>query len=801
MASRSLIIVESPAKTKTITKFVGPTFTVLATYGHLTDLPSNRGRSVHTDDDFKMDYEVTEDHVRHANAIVAEARRCDTIYLASDLDREGEAISWHVTRLLEERGVKGKTIHRITFSEITKKAVLEAIAQPRQLNLSLINAQQARRALDYLVGYNLSPVLWKKVKAGLSAGRVQSPALRMIVEREDEIDIFQPKEHWIVNALLSRQGIAFKAKLTQLDGKKYDPFSHDNAIAAKALETRLKDAAGGSLVVSKREAKERQRRPYAPFTTSTLQQDAANRLGFPSARTMRIAQSLYEGITLNGGEQVGLITYMRTDAVNLAEEAIQSIRSYIQSNHDPRYLPAQPVRYHAKSKNAQEAHEGIRPTSVARTPQAMAKVLDSDQLKLYTLIWQRAVACQMSPALFHVVSVDFEVPSTAVFHASGSTLTFPGFLSVYGAQQEDKEDDAKLPPMEEGDTVDVNDIVAEQKFTEPPPRFNEASLVKHLEELDIGRPSTYASIIETLKRREYVMMDGRKFVPTEVGRAVGHFLEKHFEPYVDYQFTSRLEDSLDAVARGEREWIPLLREFWEPFIAMVKDKTETASREDAKGRRCIGQHPVTGEPVYVFVGRFGGVIAIGDITNKEIKPKFTPLPEGLHVERVTLEDIADELRYPIDLGDGYSICKGQYGVYVKKDGQRASLEESQDPFSVTLDQARELVRARQEFLASRDIKDFGNGIKILNGKFGPYCDDGTTKASVPPGRGDPKDLTLDEVKAILEAKREHVKAGHGGGKKGKKGKWKGGGKGKGKGSFQKGAKGGSKASSIDGLPM
>lgn len=794
---KALIIVESPAKCKSVSNYAGDGASALASYGHIRDLP-RKGTAVHPEEDFRMDYEITDDHIRHVNAIVAEAKRADIIYLASDLDREGEAIAWHVAQILKDRGVTNKPIHRITFSEITKKAIQEALKNPRQIDMNLVNAQQARRSLDYLVGYNLSPVLWTKVKTGLSAGRVQSPALRMIVEREDEIDAFNPREHWMVTASLEAKGIEFKAKLSRLDGQKYDPFHFDNAVAAKALEQRLKDLAGSTLTLTRREAKERLRKPYAPFTTSTLQQAAASRCGFASARTMSIAQKLYEGITLPGGEQAGLITYMRTDAVNLSDDAMFAIRGYIAQTFAPRYLPDAPVRYQNKSKNAQEAHEAIRPTDVNRTPASLKNVLDADQHKLYTLIWNRAVACQMAPAVLNVVVFDFDLPGDTTFHATGSTVAFPGFLAVYDTQKDDDEG-TKLPHLEEGEKANVQGIMAEQKFTEPPPRYNEASIVKHLEEFGIGRPSTYASIIETLKKREYVRMEGRTFHPTEVGRAVGHFLEKHFEPYVDYQFTSNLEDDLDAVARGERDWKGLLRGFWDPFIAMVKLKKETASREDAKGRRCIGEH--NGKPVYVFVGKFGGTIAIGDLTDKSVKPLFMSLPEGLHVEKVTLEDLRDELRFPIDLGEDFFIKKGKFGVYVQKDDVRMQLEEGQDPFTVTLPMARDLYRAQREFLANRDIKAFDNGWKVLNGKYGPYiATPEKVYASVPAGV-DPKTLSLEEAKELIEAKKTQ-NGGQGKGKKkfGKK-KWKGGDKKSFHDNSSKNNGGNSKASKLDGLPM
>ena len=795
---KSLLIVESPAKSKTIQKYLGHDFEVLASYGHLRDLP-HKGKPVDPDNDFQMIYEITADHQRYVAAIVSAAKRSDTIYLATDMDREGEAISWHILEILKERHlVKGKTIHRVTFSEITKSAVTKAVANPRDLDLNLINAQQARRALDYLVGYNLSPVLWKKVKAGLSAGRVQSPALRMMVEREDEIQAFVPKDYWTLEGVFAK-GIEFATKLTKYNGSKVEQFSFDVEEAALVAKATLERALNGKSRVKSVTRSQRTRKPYAPFTTSTLQQDAANRLGFNSQRTMRTAQTLYEGLNVGTGESIGLITYMRTDAVNLSDDAIAEIRGYIASR-DPSLLPDSKVVYYNKSKNAQEAHEAIRPSSVLRTPQSIKQYLDSDQFRLYELIWKRAVACQMKPAIMNTLSIEFAAPTPggeSTFKATGSAVAFAGFLSVYAPAKRDDDEDTRLPDLAEGDVVDVKGIVLTAHATEPPPRYNEASTVKQLEALGIGRPSTYASILETLKKRNYVEMDGQKFVPTEIGMAVGHFLSQHFEAYVDYQFTANLEDELDAVARGEKQWKPLLSEFWVPFIGRVKDRAENASRQEAKGRRLLGNDPVSGKPIFAFVGKYGGTLALGDLDaekskDPEKKVRFTSLPEGAHVNSITLEEALPEFRYPLDLGQGVNVRKGRNGLYLNQGETNASIPEGIDGVTITLTQALAAINERKEQVANRDVKDFGNGVKILNGKFGVYVTDGKINATIPKGI-DPKAVTLEEAKDYLEKK---AKAPAGGFRKGgfKKGK------GKGKGGKSSGGKGKARPDADD-LPM
>jgi len=606
--SENLVIVESPAKAKTIKKYLGKGFEVLASYGHVRDLIPKEG-AVLPDEDFAMKYQVIDRNSKHVDAIVKALKKSDNLYLATDPDREGEAISWHLYELLKDRkALKNKGVHRVVFHEITKRAVNDAVANPRELSVDLVNAQQARRALDYLVGFNLSPLLWKKIRRGLSAGRVQSPALRMIVEREEEIEKFKPREYWTIEADLEKDKQAFTAKLTRLHGKKLSQFSINKDKQAHTAVQELLDAASGKLTVGAIEKKQRKRNPAAPFTTSTLQQEASRKLGFTTKRTMSVSQQLYEGIDIGDGA-VGLITYMRTDSVMLASEALDELRTLISERYGEKALPEQVRHFKTKAKNAQEAHEAVRPTSAFNVPDTIKSHLSSDQYKLYNLIWKRTVACQMQHATIHTVGVDFTVGDDSILRSTGSTVVDPGFMAVYEEGSDDTRkspaDENRLPPLEEGDQVQLNKIRPEQHFTEPPPRFSEASLVKTLEEYGIGRPSTYASIISTLQHREYVTLEKKRFQPTDVGRIVSNFLTNHFTQYVDYDFTARLEDELDEVSRGEKEWVPLLKEFWYPFKKLVKDKEESVSRAEVTTEAMDEACPKCGKQLNIRLGRRG----------------------------------------------------------------------------------------------------------------------------------------------------------------------------------------------------
>jgi DNA topoisomerase I len=616
--SANLVIVESPAKAKTIKKYLGKGFEVLASYGHVRDLVPKEG-AVDPETDFTMKYQLIERNEKHVDAIAKALKKAGALYLATDPDREGEAISWHLTEILKEKGLlKDKEIHRVVFHEITKRAVNDAVANPRPLSQDLVSAQQARRALDYLVGFNLSPLLWKKIRRGLSAGRVQSPALRLICEREDEIEKFKSEEYWTLLGKAEKNGQAFEPRLWQFQGTKIEQFSFRDEKSAKGAEAAIIKSAKGKLKVSSVEKKQRRRNPAAPFTTSTLQQEASRKLGYGAQRTMRIAQQLYEGIDLTGEGQVGLISYMRTDSVNLAAEAVAEIREVIEKRFGKDHLPPEPRVYKTKSKNAQEAHEAVRPTSAARAPEEIQGKLTDEQRKLYELIWKRTVACQMEQAVFDTVSADLDAGGDSTFRASGSVLVVPGFMAVYqegkddapaaGAAPAEDDEEHMLPALVEGESITLHGIQSDQHFTEPPPRFSEASLVKALEEFGIGRPSTYATIISTLQAREYVEMDRKRFKPTDVGRVVAKFLTEHFTQYVDYGFTAAMEDELDAVARGEKEWVPVMHEFWDPFKKLVDHKEESVSRKDVTTEAMNEACPKCTKPLSIRLGRRGRFI-------------------------------------------------------------------------------------------------------------------------------------------------------------------------------------------------
>lgn len=608
----NLVIVESPAKAKTIEKYLGKDFQVLASYGHVRDLIPKEG-AVEPANHFAMKYQTIERNEKHVKAIISKLKNADNLYLATDPDREGEAISWHLYELLKDKKkLKDKGVHRVVFNEITKKAVRHAVDNPRDLSMDLVNAQQARRALDYLVGFNLSPLLWKKIRRGLSAGRVQSPALRMIVEREEEIEAFVPREYWTIKADTSKDEQKFSAKLISYQNEKIEQFSITDEEKANAVEQTILSAANGLLDVLKVSRKQRKRNPAPPFTTSTLQQEAARKLGFTAQRTMRIAQQLYEGIDIGDGT-VGLITYMRTDSVNLSDEAVVELRDFIAKKYGKQQLPDDVRVFKTKSKNAQEAHEAIRPTSALREPVKIAQFLSKEQQKLYDLIWKRTVACQMIHATMHTVAADLGAGEGNIFRANGSTIANPGFIQVYqegkdDVRPDDDKDEKMLPELQEGEKIDLLAISPEQHFTEPPPRYSEASLVKALEEHGIGRPSTYASIISTLQDRDYVELEKKRFYPTDVGRVVNKFLTNYFTQYVDYDFTAKLEDELDAVSRGEEDWIPLLEKFWQPFKDRVDHTQDNVQRSDVTQEKIDEKCPKCGGQLSIRLGRNGRFI-------------------------------------------------------------------------------------------------------------------------------------------------------------------------------------------------
>lgn len=658
----NLVIVESPAKAKTIKKYLGPDFDVVASYGHVRDLVPKEG-AVDPDRGFEMKYQIIDRNERHVQTIAKKLKGADALYLATDPDREGEAISWHLYELLKARRQLGtKPVHRVVFNEITKRAVQEAMANPRELSYDLVNAQQARRALDYLVGFNLSPLLWKKVRRGLSAGRVQSPALRLICERESEIEAFTRREYWSLEADCEKEGRAFTARLVELAGDKVEQFTIVDAERATQVREALEDAAQGRLRVEQVERKQRKRFPAPPFITSTLQQEAARKLGFTAQRTMRVAQQLYEGVDVGGGA-VGLITYMRTDSVNLAQEALAEIRAYVAERYGTDHLPEGPRLYKTKAKNAQEAHEAIRPTSILRDPAEIKPHLTQEQFRLYELVWKRTLACQMEHALINQVSISLSAGAGNLFRATGSTVARPGFMRVYlegrdDATAADDDEERTLPPMETGDPVDLARVRAEQHFTEPPPRYSEASLVKVLEEFGIGRPSTYASIISTLQEREYVVLDKKRFLPTDVGRVVNKFLIEYFHTYVDYDFTARLEDELDAVSRGEENWQPLLEQFWRPFKERVDHTAENVKRSDVTQEPIDETCPQCGGQLSIRLGRNGRFIGCTNYPSCD----YTRDLNGDRQEPEAREVI--EGRACPQCGSELEVKKGRYGKFI-----------------------------------------------------------------------------------------------------------------------------------------
>ncbi|WP_135079104.1 type I DNA topoisomerase [Terasakiella sp. SH-1] len=750
----NVVVVESPAKAKTINKYLGKDYKVFASYGHIRDLPAKDG-SVRPDDGFSMDWEMDARSKKQFKEITDAMKGADKLFLATDPDREGEAISWHVQEVLEKkRLLKGVDVKRIVFHEITKQAVLDAVASPREINQELVEAYLARRALDYLVGFNLSPVLWRKLPGSRSAGRVQSVALRLICEREAEIEAFKSDEYWTVDAKFTTpKKKTLAANLTHLNGEKLAKLSIGNENAANGAVATVE---AGTYTVGDVERKKTRRNPAPPFTTSTLQQEASRKLGFGAKRTMQVAQKLYEGINI-GGETVGLITYMRTDAVSLSNEAIFAARDLIKDQYGENYLPKAPRTYKTKQKNAQEAHEAIRPTGVSRRPEAMAQYLDADQLKLYTLIWKRTVACQMESAVLDQVGVVIQNEDKQTWlRASGSVIVFDGFLTLYQEGRDDAADDDEkggkmLPDVQTGDKLNLGPVKAEQHFTQPPPRYSEASLVKKMEELGIGRPSTYASIISVLQDRDYVRLDKKRFIPEDRGRLVTAFLANFFERYVQYDFTANLEDQLDEISNGQEDWQKVLREFWVAFSGAVDDTKELrvrdvldtlnkelaehffTEREDGKDPRSC---PTCADgSLSLKLGKFGAFIGCSNY------------PE-CNYTRPLVKDEGDQALPDLDSGPKelgvdpetdqmVTMRRGPYGLYVqigdidpedkKKKPKRASLTADMNPAEVDLQAALKLLSL------PRNVGIFpetGEVIKAGIGRFGPYVSVGKTFVSI-----------------------------------------------------------------------
>jgi DNA topoisomerase I len=810
----NLLIVESPSKAKTLKKYLGKDFEILASYGHVRDLVPKTG-AVDTENNFEMKYEIIDRNAKHVDTIAKAVKNAETVLLATDPDREGEAIAWHLSEILKERkALKNKKLKRVVFYEITEGAVKDAVKNPRSISMELVNAQQARRALDYLVGFNLSPLLWKKIRRGLSAGRVQSPALRLIVEREQEIEKFQTQEYWTIHFDAEKDRLAFTAKLTHFHGEKLEQFSVGNAERNAEITSFLESNGKGAARVKEIEKKRKLRSPAAPFTTSTLQQEAVRKLGFSTDRAMKVAQSLYEGVTV-GRVVTGLITYMRTDSVTLSKEAVTEMRAHITKNYGSDYLPKAPILYRSASKNAQEAHEAIRPTSINRTPDSVAPYLNDEQRKLYEMIWKRAIASQMTPAKFDTVAVDFNVGGPGnVFRATGQTMVFPGFFAVYHEDQDDavEEEDKRLPTFETGDTVKIDKLYGDQHFTQPPPRYSEASLVKALEQYGIGRPSTYASIISTLVNREYVTLDKKRFMPTDVGRVVNKFLTEHFAHWVDYEFTAKMEDELDDISNGKQEWIPVLERFWKDFSAQVGEK-ESVSRKDVtqealeemcpkcgkhhltirlgrRGRfigctgypdcdytrnldgpegaevvpqkRELGVDPETDKQIFAMQGPYGPYVQLGEMEGEK-KPKRVSVPKNIPPDSVTVEVALKLLALPRDLGAHPESGKkvnaaiGRFGPYVSHDGQFKSIPKDESVFEIGLERAVALLKEPKQFGARGALKVLGKHpadgqpVALYSGRYGPYVKHGKVNATLP-DKDAIDTITLEEAVGLLAAK-------------------------------------------------
>ncbi len=771
-----LVVVESPSKAKTINKYLGNDYTVLASYGHIRDLPSKNG-SVDPDNKFAMTWEMDARSKKQVADLISAAKKADEVILATDPDREGEAISWHVQNVLQDqKALKSIPFSRVVFHEITKNAILKALESPRPLDDKLVDAYLARRALDYLVGFNLSPVLWRKLPGSRSAGRVQSVALRIITDREAEIERFVPTEYWsIIGQFAPSSGNAFEARLTHLNGEKLDKFSIGDEGAAM---TAVKTIEAQSYAIKSVETKETKRNPTAPFTTSTLQQEASRKLRFGAKRTMQIAQKLYEGVSL-GGETVGLITYMRTDAVTVSQEAVAATRNMISREYGDNYLPKSPRMYKSKAKNAQEAHEAIRPTNVTNSPKAIKSALSDDEFKLYDLIWKRMVASQMESARFNQLTIDIASEDNKItFRATGSTLIFDGFLKLYEEGKDTEEEDGaqRLPNVKQGESASLESVTPNQHFTQPPPRFTEASLVKRLEELGIGRPSTYASIMATLLDRNYVRLEKRQLIPEGLGRVVTTFLVHYFQKYLEYDFTARLEEQLDDISNGDENWEKALVEFWQPFKSAVDETSPLRVGEvidhlnedlapflfpKVEGvddpRKC--QACDDGQ-LSLKLGRYGAFVGCSNYpdcnnTRQLGKSKAEDGDED-QAQAAAVKFETKVLGQDPDTGDDVTLRKGPYGFYyqwgeatgkgkAKTKPKRVALAKGKAPDDATLEDALEAGALPKTLGKHPETKE---EIILGLGRFGPYVKYQGKFVSIPKDRDHLK-VTLDDAVDII----------------------------------------------------
>ncbi|MCB9799019.1 type I DNA topoisomerase [Candidatus Nomurabacteria bacterium] len=759
--AKTLVIVESPTKAKTISRFLGSSYIVESSFGHLRDLPKSKMGIDIEGGTFEPTYEVSKERSKQVKKLKDLAKKSDTIIFATDEDREGEAISWHLAHIL---GVDPSKSKRIVFHEITKAAIEEALQNPRGIDQKLVDAQQARRVLDRLVGYELSPFLWKKVARGLSAGRVQSVAVRLIVEREREIQAFNPEEYWTIEGLFehAKDEHTIASKLYSINEKTVKKLDVKNKEHVDAI---LADLEGSIYSISQIEQKQTKRNPPPAFTTSTLQQSANNKLGYSSKQTMRLAQQLYEGIELGPEGSIGLITYMRTDSTNLSTKFLGDAKQYIHTTFSEKYNLDKPRVYKKKSKGAQEAHEAIRPTHVEKDPASVKAYLTPQQLKLYTLIWKRAVATQMAQAVLNKTAIDIQTKGKKdqyIFRASGQTIHFDGWLKLYPESTKEE----MLPELSDGQKLTLEEMKTEQHFTKPPARYSDATLVKALEEYGIGRPSTYSPTIATIEAREYVERDDdRRLKPLDVAFLVNDLLAEHFQDIVDYHFTAQMEENLDDIAEGKKDWKPIISTFYHPFHENLVNKTENVTREEVAQVQEIGTDPKTGKPITARVGRYGPFVQLGDKDDEE-KPRFASIPKGVRMDEVTLEQALHLLSLPRTVGqteDGKDIIAniGRFGPYVQIEKDFYSIKKfGKDPYTITADEALWVINEIKEERANKVIKAFdGTDIQILKGPYGPYVTNGEKNARIPKDKKETPDvLTLEECEALLAKARPKRKA-------------------------------------------
>ncbi|MFA7245322.1 MAG: type I DNA topoisomerase [Candidatus Magasanikbacteria bacterium] len=738
-----LVIVESPTKAKTISKFLGAAYKVESSYGHTRDLPKSKMGIDIAGGTFEPTYEVPKDKTPQVNKLKKLAKEATEVIFASDEDREGEAISWHLAELFK---IDPKKAKRIVFHEITKSAIEEAIANPRHIDLKLVDAQQARRILDRIVGYELSPFLWKKVARGLSAGRVQSVAVRLVVEREEERKAFVSQEYWSIDALFNKVA-DFSGKLHSIADKKIDKLGLKTKEEVDQILANLDSAQYKIKDIVKKETK---RTPPPPFTTSTLQQQASYKLGYSAKQTMRLAQQLYEGIKIGTEGQVGLITYMRTDALNLSEKFLTESKDFVAKKYGEKFALSKPRFYANKSKNAQEAHEAIRPTDVSKNPESISAYLDPQQLKLYSLIWKRAVATQMAVANLNKENIDIEAKEY-LFRATGQSVVFPGWLQLYPEQMKDE----MLPEMKIDELVDCKELKPEQHFTEPKPRYSDATLVKAMEEYGIGRPSTYAPTISTIESRGYVERDeNKRLKPLDIAFVVNSLLVEHFPDVVDYKFTATMEENLDEIAHGTKDWQPIIATFYFPFHENLVSKSDNLTKEETVSMRELGIDPKSKKPIYGRIGRFGPFVQKGSKDDEE-KPTFAKLKPGQTIDELTLADALELFKLPRSLGKdktGEEILAsvGRFGPYVKV-GAKFYSTKDKDPYTITLKEALEVIREKDQADANKTIKLFaGSTIQVLNGRYGPYITDTEKKINAKiPKDIEPKNLTLEECEKLI----------------------------------------------------